>query len=313
MDRHAVVYVAAGNTLVGAGLRRVLRARGFEHVIEAEPDLADADAVQEFYARTRPETVILPSWKIGGIAANQRCPADLLRDNLLAQCNVMHGAYTFGVRKLLYLASSCCYPRVAPQPMRVECLLSGPLEPSSEGYGMAKLAGIGMVRAYRQQHGSPFICAIPATPFGPEDDFFSDDAHVVAGLLRRTHEARLRGADAVDVWGSGRPLRDFIYVDDLADACLFLLDRYDDAQPINLASADGPLSIRHLAETVRAVVGFDGVLRFDTSRPDGAILKTLDAEPLRALGWRAATPLHAAMQATYAAFRAQAAAMRAVA
>jgi GDP-L-fucose synthase len=219
-------------------------------------------------------------------------------DNLQAQTNVMRTAHRFGVRKLLFLASACVYPRECPQPMRPEQILDGPLEPTSEAYAVAKLAGIVLCHAYARQHGACFVAAIPANLFGPGDDLDPEDAHVVAGLMRRLHEARECGSEEVVVWGSGRARRDFLFIDDLVDACVFLMQRYDGPEPINV-SGGVDVSIADLAERMRRVIGFEGKLVFDAQRPDGAPLKVLDPEPLRRLGWSPRTPLDEALATTY--------------
>jgi GDP-L-fucose synthase len=297
------IYVAGSRTLVGAALLRRLRRRGAAlcPVPGEEPGLTRAEEVDAFFARHRPARVIVAAGKSGGIAANQKYPAELVRDNLLVAAHVLHAAWHHGVEKLLYLASSCSYPRDCPQPMRVEHLMTGPLEPTNAAYATAKLAGVEMCRAYRQQYGAPFVVGIPANPFGPGDDFSPEDSHVVGALLRRMHEAKEEGRPAVSVWGSGAARREFIFVDDLADACLFALEHYDGPAPINL-SGGTDVSIRELAEQVRDVVGYEGRLEFDATRPDGMPRKALDGGELRRLGWRPTTSLRDGLAATYRAF-----------
>jgi GDP-L-fucose synthase len=297
----ASIYVAGGRTLVGAALQRQLRRRGHEPITAAEPDLTRAEEVDDFFARFRPRHVIVTAGKTGGIAANQRYPADLIRDNLLVATSVINAAHRHGVDKLLYLASSCSYPKLCPQPMRVESLMTGPLEPTNAAYATAKLAGIQLCRAYQDQYGDRFVVGIPANPFGPGDDFDPTSGHVVGALVHRMHEAKEEGRPSVTIWGSGAPRRDFIYADDLADACLFVLDHYDATEPINLA-AGSDVSIGELAVLVRAVVGYGGELEFDRSRPDGMPVKVLDGTALARLGWRPTTPLRAALEATYRAY-----------
>jgi GDP-L-fucose synthase len=293
--------VAGGDTLVGAALLRRLRERGHEPLAAAEPDLTRADEVHDFFAQFRPECVFVAAGKTGGIAANQQYPADLIRDNLLVSLSVIDAARRHGAENLLYLASSCSYPRECPQPMRPEYLTTGPLEPTNAAYATAKLAGIQLCQAYRQQYGVRFVAGIPANPFGLGDDFDPASGHVIGALLRRMHEAKEEGRPAVTIWGSGTPRRDFIYADDLADACVFIMDHYDGPGPINLA-AGTDVSIRELAERVREVVGYGGALEFDRSRPDGMPVKVLDGGPLARIGWRPATPLRDALAATYRAF-----------
>lgn len=298
MNRHARVCVAGGDTLIGAALLDLLRERGQAVVESAEPDLTDAVAVEEFFAGERPEYVFLAAGKSGGIGLNRSRPADLMLDNLLIAANVIPAAHRHGVRKLLYLASSCAYPRAAPQPMQVESLGTGPMEATSEAYSTAKLAGWKLCDAYRRQHGCRFVTAFPANSFGPHDDFGEESGHVVPSLIRRAHWAKERGERELVVWGTGTPRRDFVFSRDLADACLFVIDRYDGDAPINLGG--GPdVSIGDVARVVADVVGFRGRLVFDTTKPDGAPLKALDASPLFAMGWRPATEFRAAVAETH--------------
>jgi GDP-L-fucose synthase len=299
--KDASIYVAGGRTLVGAALLRRLRRGGYSPIAVPEPDLTRADEVDAFFAHYRPDYVFVAAGKSGGIAANQRYPADLIRHNLLVATSVLAAAHRRRVVKLLYLASSCSYPRHCPQPMRPEHLMTGPLEPTNAAYATAKLAGMQMCLAYRQQHGCPFVVGIPANPFGPGDDFDPEGAHVIGALVHRMHAAKEDGLPAVTIWGSGSPRRDFIYADDLADACLFVIDRYDGGGPVNLA-AGSDVPIRELAELVRDVVGYGGELEFDRSRPDGMPVKVLDGSALAKLGWRPVTPLRDALAATYRAY-----------
>jgi GDP-L-fucose synthase len=292
------------STVIGAALVRELRRQGYVNLLAAdgdEPDLSEAGAVDAFFARFAPEVVFLAGGRTAGIRGNQLLPADMMLNNLLVECHVVDRAFRHGVRELLYLASSCCYPRACSQPMRVESLLTGPLEPTNEAYALAKLAGIGLCRAYASQHGVRFISVIPGDAFGPQDDFSPEESHVVAALLRRMHEAKVSGAAKVVIWGTGMPRRDFVFADDLADACITVMQRYRGLGPINV-SAGTDLSIRDLAELLKEVVGFRGTLKFDTSKPDGMPLKVLDTSELQELGWRPHTPLRAALQITYAWF-----------
>jgi GDP-L-fucose synthase len=298
------IYVAGGDTLVGAALRERLRAVGHTRLLGQppdEPDLTDAAEVEAFFAAAKPEYVFLTAGPSGGIRANQAYPAQLMRDNLLMAAHVIHAAHCHGVVKLLYLASSCSYPRLASQPMRVESLLTGPLEPTNEAYALAKLAGLKMCQAYRQQYDAPFVTAIPANAFGPYEDFSAEDSHVIPGLIRKFHEAKQHDRAEVRVWGSGRARREFIYSRDLADACLFVMNHYDDAEPINLGGG-ADLSIAETARAVAEVVGYRGRISFDASRPDGMLLKSLDSEPLKKLGWLPATAFRTALAETYAWF-----------
>ena len=282
-------------------MARRLRESGFANLVgagDAAPDLRDAEAVDEFFESERPEYVFLLGGRSGGIARNQREPAELMLDNLRIETALIPAAHRHGARKLLYLAAACIYPRDCEQPMRPAQLGTGPVEPTSEPYAMAKWAGLVLCRAFARQFGARFIAAIPANPFGPGDDTRSEDAHVVGALTRRMHEAKLRGDAEVVVWGTGRARRDFLFVDDLADALLFLMQRYDGVEPVNVSGASD-VAIGELAERIQKVVGFGGRLRFDASRPDGAPRKTLDGEPLRALGWSPRHSLDAALAATY--------------
>ena len=269
--------------------------------MEDEPDPTDASEVEAFFSRAAPEFVFLAGGKSGGISANQRYPATLMRDNLLTATHMIHCAYRYGVKKLLYLASSCCYPRLCPQPMRVESLLTGPVEPTSEAYAGAKLAGIQLCQAYRREYGVDFIVAIPTNAFGPGDDFSLEDSHVIAALVRKMHEAKASKASSVEVWGTGTPRREFIFADDLADACIFIMQEYREEKPINVG-VGSDLSIRELAELIREVVGFRGELYFNSGSPDGMPAKLLDSSPLKSMGWRPKTPMRAALQATYRGF-----------
>jgi GDP-L-fucose synthase len=245
--------------------------------------------------------VFLAAGKVGGIEANRTFPADFLNDNLLIQCNVIDSAYLNGVTKLLFLGSSCIYPKHAPQPIREESLLTGPLEPTNEWYAIAKIAGLKMCQAYRRQFGFQAISAMPTNLYGPGDNFSLESSHVLPALLRKFHDARVQGAESVTVWGTGTPLREFLHVDDLADACLFLMQNYDEDSWINLGSGS-EVSIADLATMIAEIVGFKGELRFDRSKPDGTPRKRLDVSRLDSVGWRAKIDLRAGIESTYAWF-----------
>jgi GDP-L-fucose synthase len=300
MNPESRIFVAGPGTLIGSALVRRLGEQGFTHLVGATdgPDLLDAHAVDRFFAAERPEYVFVAAGRSGGIDANQKYPADLMLENLLVAAHLVPAAWTHGAAKLLYLTSSCTYPKHAPPPMRPESLWTGELEPTSAAYATAKLAGARLCDAYRHQHGARFIVGIPADAFGPGDDFSPESSHVVAALIRRMHDARERGDTALDVWGSGAPRREFIYADDLADACIAAMLRYEGAAPVNLGTGIGT-SIRELAELVRDVVGYRGSLWFDTTRPDGMPCKALDSTVLHGLGWRPARDLRAALASTY--------------
>jgi GDP-L-fucose synthase len=301
MNPDASIFVAGHRGLVGSALVRGLRAAGFHRLVlreRSELDLTAQGAVAEFFTRERPQYVFLAAARVGGILANSTYPAEFLRDNLAIQTNVIESARRSGVQKLLFLGSSCIYPRLAAQPMREDYLLTGPLEPTNEPYAIAKIAGLKMCQAYRRQFGFDAICAMPTNLYGPGDNFSAADSHVLPALLRKFHEAKQAGAAEVVVWGSGRPRREFLYVDDLADACLFLMQRYEDEQPINVGWGRDQ-TIAELAETIARVVGFRGAMRYDASKPDGTPRKLLDTTRLTALGWAPRTQLTDGIGATY--------------
>lgn len=302
METDAPIFVAGHRGLVGSAIARALGAAGFQNLLlreRAELDLTRQAAVDEFFARSRPSYVFLAAAKVGGILANASFPAQFLADNLLIQTNVIDAAYRNGARKLLFLGSSCIYPKLAPQPMPEDCLLTGPLEPTNEWYAIAKIAGVKMCQAYRRQYRFDAIAAMPTNLYGPGDNFSLRDSHVLPALIRKFHEAKARDADTVEIWGTGAPRREFLHVDDLADACLFLMRGYSDEGLVNVGWGTD-LSIRELAESVAAVVGFRGRLVFDASKPDGTPRKLMDTTRLRALGWSPRIPLAAGIENTYA-------------
>jgi GDP-L-fucose synthase len=301
LEKQAKIHVAGGQTLIGAAILRELERQGYANIVGRpgeEPELTDAVQVDAFFARTTPEYVFLAAGKSGGIKANQKYPAELMLDNLLVGCHIIYSAYRHGVKKLLYLASSCSYPKNCPQPMQVESLLTGPLEPTNEAYALAKVAGIKLCQAYRQQYGANFISGIPANAFGPGDDFGPEDSHVIAALIRKMYEAKEQGQEVIEIWGTGSPRREFICADDLADACIFVMNKYGGAQPINLGCGLD-MSIAELALAVKEVTGFQGQIHFDTSKPDGMPVKLLDSSKLNALGWRPRVSFHSALLETY--------------
>jgi GDP-L-fucose synthase len=301
MNRHARVFVAGASTLAGAALLERLEIAGFHSLVGTppdEPDLTQQSQTEDFFGETRPEYVFLVAGKSGGIERNRNHPAELMLDNLLVSANVLRAAHAHGVVKLLYLASSCSYPRDAVQPLRVEALMSGPLEPTSEAYAMAKLAGCCLCRAFRRQYGVNFITAFPATPFGPHDDFSPEASHVIPGLVRRAHHSKEQAEPALIVWGTGSPRREFIYSGDLADACLYVMRHYDGEAPINLGTGTD-IDIASLSRAVADTVGYQGAIVFDPSRPDGAPRKALDSSVLRALGWRPTIDFAPALAETY--------------
>jgi GDP-L-fucose synthase len=294
------VFVAGGRTMAGSAILSALGAAGCRAVIDVadEPDLRDASAVEHFFADRRPEYVFVTAGKTAGIVGNTQAPADLMTDNLLVATHVIPAAWRHGVKHLLYLTSSCTYPKHAPQPLNPDTLWTGPLEPTSAPYAVAKLTGMMMCQAHRRQFGVSFNVAISADAYGPGDDFSLEHSHVVAALVRRMHEGKVANAPEVIVWGSGTPRREFIYVDDLADACVFAMHEYDDERPINLGTAT-QTSIAELAAIVREVVGYSGALRFDTTKPDGMPLKGLDSSALHGLGWRPSVTVREGIERTY--------------
>ncbi len=301
MNHASRILVAGGDTLLGAALLDLLPEQGFTNLVGAgpdEPDLTDTREVDEFFAAERPEYVFLVGGRSGGIGLNRDRPAELMLHNLRVAANVTDAAHKFGATKLLYTASSCAYPRQAPQPLRVGSLTTGPLEPTSEAYATAKLAGWKLCDAYRRQYGCRFVTGFPANPFGPHDDFSPEGGHVIPALIRRAHEAKENGDAVLTVWGTGTPRREFIFSRDLADACLFAMRHYDGDAPLNLGGGTD-LSVAEVARTVAEVVGFRGDLVFDTTKPDGAPLKALDSAELLRLGWRPAVGFRDAVAETY--------------
>jgi len=301
MTPDAPIFVAGHRGMVGSALVRALRAAGFENLLlreRAELDLTCQAAVDQFFAAARPRYVFLAAARVGGILANDRNPAEFLRDNLAIQSNVIDAAYRSGVAKLLFLGSSCVYPKLAPQPITEDSLLTGPLEPTNEWYAIAKIAGIKMCVAYRRQYGFNAITAMPTNLYGPEDNFDLASSHVLPALLRKFHEAAQLGADSVEIWGSGTPRREFLHVDDLAQACLFLMSRYDAEGWINVGWGRD-LTIAELGLAIGRVVGFKGSVRFDPSKPDGTPRKLLDTSRLTALGWTPRIELDPGLRSTY--------------
>jgi len=301
MNKGDRVFVAGHRGLVGAAIVRRLEAEGFSQLIlrsHAELDLRSQAAVDAFFAAERPAYVFLAAARVGGIHANSSYPADFIRDNLLIQTNVIDAAWRNGASKLLFLGSSCIYPKLAPQPMHEDCLLTGPLEPTNEWYAIAKIAGIKTCQAYRRQHAFDAISAMPTNLYGPGDNFSLENSHVLPALIRKFHEAKVNGAREIVVWGTGSPRREFLYVDDLADAVVFLMRNYSGEGLVNVGCGQDQ-TILELAGEVARVVGFEGALRFDTSRPDGTPRKLLDVSRLSAMGWKPQVPLREGLQRTY--------------
>ncbi len=300
MERTAGIYIAGHRGLVGSAILRRLKSEGCPDLVtktSAELDLRDQGAVTSFFAAEKPRYVFLAAAKVGGILANNTYPAQFIHDNLAIQTNVIEQAYRQGVEKLLFLGSSCIYPRLAPQPMKEEHLLTGPLEPTNEPYAVAKIAGITMCRAYRREYGCRFISLMPTNLYGPGDNFDLESSHVLPALVRKFYEAHHRGSPQVVIWGSGAPRREFLHVDDLADACLFLMDRYDDPEIINVGLGED-VTILELAEMIREIIGYRGEIAFDRTKPDGTPRKLLDVSKISALGWKPRYDLYSGLQHT---------------
>jgi len=301
MDKNSKIYVAGHRGLVGSAIVRRLRQEGYSNLVtrtSRELDLREQAAVREFFDRERPEYVFLAAARVGGILANNTYPADFLYQNLMIEANVIESARQSGVKKLLFLGSTCIYPKMAPQPLKEEYLLTGPLEPTNEWYAVAKIAGIKLCQASQRQYGASFISAMPTNLYGPEDNFDLESSHVMPALIRKFHEARISRAQTVTVWGTGTPLREFLHVDDCAAACLFLMKNYDGEGIVNIGVGKD-LSIAELAELISRVVGFTGKIVYDPGKPDGTPRKLVDVSRINDLGWRAGIPLEAGVRTTY--------------
>jgi GDP-L-fucose synthase len=301
IGRDSKVLVVNAQAFIGSAIARGLKNKGYDNIIrwpDKPSELLDRSRIDAFFSQNKPEYVFLSAGKSAGIMGNIKFPADLMLDNLLIVCHIIDSAYRYGVKKLLYLASNCCYPKDCPQPMSENSLLNGPLEPTNEPYAVAKIAGLKLVQSYRSQYGVDFVCGIPANSFGPGDDFSDENSHVFGALIRRTHDAKKEKKGNVTIWGTGKPRREFMYVDDLADACIFVINNYSDYAPINLGPG-GDLSIAELAYKVKSTVGFEGKLVFDASKPDGMPLKLLDTSKLKALGWKSTIDFQKALDDTY--------------
>jgi GDP-L-fucose synthase len=301
MHKDARVYVAGHRGLVGRAVTNALESAGYTKLIRRardELDLCDQRAVGDFFASTRPEYVFLCAAKVGGILANDTFPATFISENLSIQTNVITSAYRSGVRKLLFLGSSCIYPKMAPQPIQESALLTGPLEPTNEWYAIAKIAGLKLGQAYRRQYGFNVVSVMPTNLYGPNDNFDLQSSHVLPALIRRFHEAKTAGASEVTLWGTGTPRREFLHVSDLADAVVFVMNHYDEEQIINVGTGED-IRISDLAALVSEVVGYSGAIRYDTTKPDGTSRKLLDVSRLRSLGWRPRVPLKQGIQETY--------------
>ena len=300
MNKTDKIYVAGHTGLVGSAIMRSLKAQGYSnfllHTIE-ELDLTRQSAVEDLFKQERPDYVILAAAKVGGIHANSTYPADFIYVNLQLESNIIHSAYQSGVKKLCFLGSSCIYPKFAPQPMKEDYLLDGKLEPTNEPYAIAKIAGIKMCQAYNRQYGTNFISVMPTNLYGPHDNFDLQSSHVLPALIRKFVDARQSSAPSVTVWGTGSPKREFLFVDDLADACVFLMNHYDDGEIVNIGSGKD-ISIMELANMIKEEVGFNGAIEFDTTKPDGTPRKLLDVSKINAIGWSAKIPLHEGIRKT---------------
>ncbi len=301
MEKDSKIYVAGHRGLVGSAIVRKLREKGYQNLVyrtRKELDLRDKNQVDEFFEREKPDYVFLAAAKVGGIVANNEYPADFIRDNLMIQTNVIDAAYRNGVKKLLFLGSTCIYPKFAPQPLKEEYLLTGELEPTNEPYAIAKIAGIKMCQSYNRQYGTKYISVMPTNLYGPNDNFDLHTSHVLPALIRKFHEAKENNAPYVEVWGTGTPRREFLYSDDLADACIFLMKNYEGNEIINIGVGKD-ISIKELAEKIKNVVGYQGEIKFDTSKPDGTPRKLVDVSRINALGWKASISLDEGLQKVY--------------
>lgn len=301
MNFDSKIYVAGHRGLVGSAILRRLQREGYTNLVyrtSSELDLRDKGAVDHFFAEEKPEFVFLAAAKVGGIVANNECPADFIRDNLMIQTNVIDASYRNNITKLLFLGSTCIYPKLAPQPLKEEYLLTGPLEPTNDAYALAKISGIKMCQSYNKQYGTTYISAMPTNLYGENDNFDLQSSHVLPALMRKFHEAKEENKASVEIWGTGTPKREFLYSDDLADACLFLMQHYNDDEIVNIGVGED-VTIRELAETIKDVVGFEGELTFDTSKPDGTPRKLVDTSKINGLGWAANVGLQDGVQRAY--------------
>lgn len=301
MEKNSKIYIAGHNGMVGSAIHRRLLKEGFTNIItrsSKELDLRNQQQVTDFFAAQKPEYVILAAAKVGGIIANNTYRGEFLYENLMIQSNVIHQAHLNGVKKLLFLGSSCIYPKLAPQPLKEEYLLTGPLEPTNEPYAIAKIAGLKMCEAYRSQYGSNFITVMPTNLYGPNDNYDLNNSHVLPAMLRKFHEARERGDASVTLWGTGSPRREFLHADDLADACFFLMQQYEAGEPVNIGVGDD-ITIKELAGLIQRITGFTGTINWDTSKPDGTPRKLMDVSRLTKAGWKARITLEDGIKQVY--------------
>lgn len=305
MQQHEKIYIAGHRGMVGSAMHRKLKKEGFGNIVvrtSAELDLTNQQAVADFFAKERPDYVFLAAAKVGGILANNTYHADFIYQNLMIEANIIQHAHLNGVKKLMFFGSSCIYPKLAPQPLKEESLLTGLLEPTNEPYAIAKIAGIKLTESYRSQYGCNYISVMPTNLYGYGDNYHPDHSHVVPGLIRRIHEAKLAQSPSVTVWGTGTPLREFLFVDDLADACFLLMQQYDDKMFVNVGCGED-LSIKDLALLIKKVVGYEGEIVFDTTKPDGTPRKLMDISRMRALGWAPKISLEEGLKLAYADFK----------
>lgn len=321
MDKNAKIYVAGHRGMVGSAIVRNLLGKGYTNIVtraHKDLDLVDQKAVERFFAAEKPDYVFLAAAKVGGIHANNTYPAQFIRENLMIECNIIHAAYAIGVKRLLFLGSSCIYPRLAPQPMKESCLLSGALEATNRPYALAKIAGIEMCWSYNRQYGTKYLAVMPTNLYGPGDNYHPENSHVIPGMIRRFHEAKQSGAQKVVIWGTGTPRREFLYCEDMADACVFLINLPESSFGQLLGSEESrtgafepplvnigvghDLTIRELAETIKGIVGFAGEITFDSGKPDGTPRKLLDVRLLDSLGWKASVPLSEGLDQAYSDF-----------
>jgi GDP-L-fucose synthase len=305
VKKTASIFIAGHRGLVGSALVRSLHSQGFTNIItrtHSELDLQNQTEVEDFFKKEKPEYVFLAAAKVGGIYANNTFPAEFAYSNMQIQCNIVHSSYKNNVKKLLFLGSSCIYPKFAPQPMNEGSLLTGPLEETNKAYALAKIAGITMCQSYNRQYGTNYISVMPTNLFGPNDNYHPENSHVLPALIRRFHEAKENNAPNVTIWGTGSALREFLYADDLADACIYLMQNYDDGEIVNIGSGE-EVSIKHLAMLVKDAVGYNGELKFDTSKPDGTPRKLLDCAKLHSLGWKHKIAIKDGLKTAYEDFR----------
>lgn len=301
MEKQSKIYVAGHKGMVGSAIVRNLEAKGFQNIVKrtsSELDLRRQAEVEAFFNEEKPDYVFLAAAKVGGIMANSTYPADFMYDNMIMEMNVIHSAFENNIKKLLFLGSSCIYPRLAPQPMKESCLLTSSLEQTNEAYALAKISGLKYCEYLNRQHGTDYISAMPTNLYGPNDNYHPQNSHVLPAFIRRFHEAKMENASSVTIWGTGKPLREFLYVDDLADACVYLMENYSGSETVNLGTGK-EISIAELAELVKKIVGYSGMIEYDATKPDGTPRKLLDVKKLNDLGWHSKTELRNGIRMTY--------------